>query len=143
MFYSQLAARATNPEAQRKLKRLADDEKRHIATLVDLFRSIFNDDTGKLPEKGIGPLAKAFDGENLKQDMSEMQYIDLAIEVELAVTQFYKDLADGAPNEEIKKIYQGLAGEEYTHFEVLQAEKDALTGNYYWFGYDDSAPLEQ
>ena len=32
--------------------------------------------------------------------------------------------------------------EEYSHYESLQAEKSAIGGNYYWFGFDDASPLE-
>jgi rubrerythrin len=96
-----------------------------------------------LPAEGINALAKIFDGGRAKGKVSEMQFIELAIEAELSATKFYKDEAAQTVDAQLKKIYQNLADEEFHHYESLQAEKHALGGNYYWFGYGDSSPMEE
>ena len=141
-FYKFLVSKATNPDAKRKLQGLADDEVRHEALLIQLYKDLHGQDVDKLPAEGLGVLSKFFAEHKEKKDLTEVQYIDMAIEAELAATNFYKDGAKNAPNDTIKKICQGMADEEYRHFESLQAEKDALAGNYFWFGYDDGAPME-
>ncbi|MDD4052809.1 MAG: ferritin family protein [candidate division Zixibacteria bacterium] len=142
-FYTYVAGKAVNPEARRKLTRLAEDETRHKRTLVEIFTSIYHEEVGDLPGEGIGPLARVLDTSKIDELKSEMQFIDLAIQAELATTNFYKDGAKTAETAELKTLYQSMADEEYQHFELLQAEKDALGGNYYWFAYDGTSPMEE
>jgi rubrerythrin len=142
-FYTYVAGKATNPEAKRKLTRLAEDETRHEKTLVDIFRSVYGEEVGELPAEGINALARFLDTSRIKELKTEMQFIDLAIQAELSATNFYKENIPTAESAELKKLFQSLADEEYRHFELLQAEKDALSGNYYWFGYDGSSPMEE
>ena len=142
-FYSYLAEKATNPEAKRKLMGLASDETRHQALLEKLYKSLYHEDVGELPAEGINALAKYFDGSKAKGKHSEVQFIDLAIEAELSASKFYRAGAENSNDPQMRSLYKELADEEFGHYESLQAEKDALGGNYYWFGYDDSSPMEE
>lgn len=141
-FYKMLVAKTKNPDAKRKLQTLADDEVRHEQLLIKLYSDLHGEDVDKLPEQGVGVLSKFFAENRDKEDLNEVQYIDLAIEAELAATNFYKDGMKSAPNDEVRKLCEGMANEEYRHFESLQAEKDAIAGNHFWFGYDDGSPME-
>ncbi len=142
-FYAYVAEKATNPEARRKLTRLAEDETRHKRTLIEIFTSIYHEEVGELPNEGIGPLARVLDTSKVDELKTEMQFIDLAIKAELSTTNFYKDNIKTADTVELGNLYQSLADEEYGHFELLQAEKEALGGNYYWFAYDGTSPMEE
>ena len=141
-FYSFLADRADNSDAKMKLTQLADDEKRHSAILTEIYINLYNEEVGELPEKGINALAKIFDGRKACGKSTEMQFIDMAIEAELAATKFYKEFAAGFEDEKIRKICADLATEEYSHYELLQAEKSSLAGTYYWFDVDGASPME-
>lgn len=142
-FYTYLAEKTVHPEARRKLSGLAADEKRHVAILENMFKRLYEENVGELPEEGISALAKFFDGTKSKDKHSEVQFIDLAIEAELAATKFYRSGAETATEPDLKTLYQELADEEFGHYESLQAEKSALGGNYYWFGYGESSPMEE
>ncbi len=141
-FYNQLAGQTKNVEARKRLENLRDDEKRHKAILVDLYKKHVGEEIGDLPKKGFGPLAGAFDKGKLKIFNSEMEYIALAIETELAATKFYKEGAIIAVDAEFRKILEELSDEEYSHYELLMAEKQALGGNYFWFSSSDTSPME-
>lgn len=141
-FYTFLAGKATNEEARRKLSNLAQDEVRHEAALKQIYREIFGEEVSDIPKRGLGVLSKFFENPEGRVGMNEIQYIDLAIEAELAATAFYKKGAQDAPTDEIKETYEGMAAEEFNHYELLQAEKAALSGSYYWFAYGDDAPME-
>ena len=49
------------------------------------------------------------------------------------------ELVDDA---KFRKLFDRLAEEEHGHFEILQAEKDAISGNYHWFSIGSSAEME-
>ncbi len=141
-FYNILAGKAKNADAKRKLEGLRDDEIRHKETLVAIFEKYVGGEIGPLPEKGINALAEVFRKGHVMERHSEMEFINLAIEAELAATKYYREERDLVDDPSFRKIFDDLADEEHHHFELLQAEKDALAGNYSWFGYDNGAPLE-
>ncbi len=141
-FYNLLAEKSQNREAKKRLEGLRDDEKRHKTILVELYRKHVGGDLGELPEKGIGPLATVFDKGKLKRLKSEMEYINLAIEAELAATKFYLEGSRQTKDPDFRDILQDLSEEENGHYEVLMAEKQAMGGNYYWFDQDHGAPME-
>ena len=70
-----------------------------------------------------------------------MEFINLAIEAELAATNYYQKHMESIEDQDLKNIFNRLADEEHTHYELLMAEREALSGNYNWFGYGD-APME-
>ncbi len=141
-FYNVLAGKAKNADAKRKLEGLRDDEIRHKETLVAIFEKYVGGEIGPLPEKGINALAEVFRKGHVMERHTEMEFINLAIEAELAATKYYREERDLVDDPSFRKIFDDLADEEHHHFELLQAEKDALAGNYSWFGYDNGAPLE-
>jgi rubrerythrin len=141
-FYDIMVKKATNANARRKLEGLRDDEVRHQQTLRQLHDKHVGGDIGALPEKGLSALSEVFKKGRVEELTTEMQFISLAIEAELAATRFYQQERELIDDPEFRDIFDLLAAEEHHHFELLQAEKEALSGNYNWFGYDSGAPLE-
>ena len=141
-FYNLAAEKVTNDVAKRKLESLRDDEVRHKRTLRELFKKHVGGEIGELPEVGLSVLSEVFKKGHVNDLKTEMQFINLAIEAELAATKYYQDERDLVDDDEFKKIFDALADEEHSHFEILQAEKDALGGNYSWFSLDEGSPLE-
>jgi rubrerythrin len=141
-FYNLLARRAANREAKKRLENLRDDEKRHGAILTNLFHKHVGSELGSLPEKGAGPLTQVFDKGRLKFFKSEIEYINIGIEAELATVKFYKAGMGIVGDKDFAEILFQLAEEENGHYEILMAEREALSGNYYWFSTDSSSPME-
>lgn len=141
-FYNLLAEKATNPQAKIKLENLRDDEIRHKETLYAIYEKYIGGEIGELPPKGINALAEVFRKGHLEDRKTEMEFINLAIEAELAATKYYQEERDLIDDDEFKKIFDQLAEEEHSHYELLMAEKEAMSGNYFWFGLDDSSPME-
>lgn len=141
-FYDLLSKKAADAEAKRKLEHLRDDEIRHEKTLIHMFKTLVGPDIGALPQDGIGPLAQAFSEDRLADKKTEIEFIDLAIETELAATEFYQRELETFSEPEFRAVFNELAEEEHSHYELLKAERDALSGGHHWFSYDAGAPLE-
>lgn len=141
-FYNLLAEKATNQDARRKLENLRDDEIRHEETLRAIFDKHIGGEIGALPDRGINALAEVFRKGRLEERKGEMEFLNLAIEAELAATKYYQQERDLIDDPTFREVFDSLADEEHGHFELLQAEKEALAGNYSWFGYDEGSPLE-
>jgi rubrerythrin len=141
-FYNRLAEKAVNKEAQKKLENLRDDENRHRETLIGMFKKYVGGEVGELPAKGLTALAEVFRKGQLSERKTEMEFLSLAIEAELAATRYYQQQKDLIDDEFFRDIFDELAGEEHRHYELLMAEKEALSGNYFWFDYGDTSPQE-
>ncbi len=140
-FYDYVAKKATNKIAKKKLESLRDDEVRHRQTLIEIFKEYVGGEIGELPEKGLSVLTEIFKKGQLNKISSEMEFINLAIEAELAATKYYQDQRDLVDDPTFREIFDKLADEEHGHYELLMAEREALSGNYNWFGYGE-APME-
>ena len=141
-FYNLLSEKATNADAKRKLQNLRDDELGHKRTLLDIYEKHVGGDVGPLLEKGLSALSDVFGRGHTLELKSEMEFLNLAIEAELAATKYYQQERDLIDDPEFHAIFDSLADEEHRHYELLMAEREALSGNYFWFGYDDSSPME-
>ncbi len=141
-FYDLLSRKATNPEAKRKLENLRNDEAAHKKVLYELYEEHVGGEVGQLPDEGLTALAEVLKKGHLDELKSEREFINLAIEAELAATKYYREHFERADLPELKSIFGRLADEEHLHYELLMAEREAMSGNYYWFDYDESAPLE-
>ncbi|MEE9442454.1 MAG: ferritin family protein [candidate division Zixibacteria bacterium] len=141
-FYKFLSVKATNPDAKRKLNNLAQDEFNHEALLIKMYKDIYGEEVDELPKEGVSVLSKFFTDHREDENLSEMQYIDMAIEAELAATNYYRNGSATAPNDKIKKVCEDMAAEEFRHYESLKAEREAISGGHFWFGFDEGAPLE-
>ncbi|MEW6411550.1 MAG: ferritin family protein [Candidatus Zixiibacteriota bacterium] len=141
-FYNLLYEKAVNQDARRKLETLRDDEARHKATLIEMYQKYIGGEVGQLPAKGLTALAEVFRKGHLEQRKTEMDFINLAIEAELAATKYYQEQKNVVGDPFFSAVFDQLAEEEHRHYELLMAEKDALGGNYFWFEYGDTSPLE-
>ena len=133
-FYNLLSEKATNPDAKKKLEGLRDDEHRHRVTLISLFKKHVGGDLGELPPKGITALAEVFRKGHLEGQKTEMEFLNLAIEAELAATKYYQQQKETVDDPAFRSIFDQLADEEHNHYELLMAEKEALSPN----GSDDN-----
>lgn len=141
-FYDLLARQIDNEDARRRLTDLRNDESRHRRILMEMYKNIIGGDIGELPKEGVSVLEKAFDTGRLIKFNTEVEYINLAIEAELAATKFYKETSGKVQDEEFKKLLMQMSDEENGHYQWLMAEREAMAGNYFWFSADGSAPME-
>jgi rubrerythrin len=141
-FYELLAREVDNADAKRRLENLRDDEARHRAGLMELYRKYVGGEPGTLPARGVSPLEEAFVKGGLKKFKSEVEYINLAIKAEIAAAKFYKEAAASVDETEFKDILEQLSDEESGHYEILMAEREALAGNYHWFIADSAGAME-
>ncbi len=64
------------------------------------------------------------------------------MEAELDAVKFYKEGGEIMEDVNFKKIMLAMAEEENSHYEILMAEREALSGNYFWFSADGTSPME-
>ena len=138
-FYSRMAAKIENDEGSGKFAQLSEDEKSHRDTLKGwysrLFETEFVESEEKIKISEIGDIP-------ISGQAGAIEALDIAIEAESKANDFYLAEAEKAEDPELKKMFESLAQQEKGHYDLLSAEKNALTGGFYWFDMDSSGFLE-
>jgi rubrerythrin len=142
-FYLKLAEQVTNSEVKSKIVSLADDEKRHERIIVDLYRQILGKEPRDLPDKGVPDILSAIQSMNIKEKTELLQLLDMAIEAELISAKFYARGARITDDSKTVKVFEQLAEEEDGHYNMLMAEKSALSRDLYWFSREDPTVMEE
>jgi len=138
-FYRQIADAITNAEGKEKFAGLSKDEEGHRVKLESWYRKLFHVkfvvDTKDLDGAEIK-------GVHVDEKTGAMEALDLAIKAEMKAEEFYASQAEAVDNSELKELLERLSLEEHGHYEFLLAERNSLTGGFYWFDMDSSQFLE-
>lgn len=136
-FYTKLSKTIRNPSGKEKFKFLASDEKRHRELLEKYYSQItsgqkFPFEPGKVKTIQV----------EVKDDATAYEALDIGIKAEKEAYEFYNRNAKHSKEPEAKKMFLKLAGEEEKHYNVLMAEKQSLTNQFYWFSLDTPGIME-
>jgi rubrerythrin len=142
-FYLELSEKVTNSEVKKKIISLAEDEKRHERIVCDFYRQILGKEPQNLPEKGVPDIVKAIRSMNITEKTDLMRILDMAIEAELLAAKFYDRGAKLTDDLKTSRVFEELAAEEDGHYNMLVAEKSALSGDLYWFSREDPSIMEE
>jgi rubrerythrin len=138
-FYKQISGAIQNTEGKERFKRLSSDEERHRVKLEGWYKKLF--------DAKFAPDRKELEGAEIKgvhvgKKTGAMEALDIAIQAEMKAEEFYANQADAVSQPEFKELLMQLSTEEHGHYELLLAERNALTGGFYWFDMDSSQFLE-
>jgi rubrerythrin len=142
-FYLELSEKVTNPNVKKKIISLAEDEKRHERIVCDFYRQILGKEPQNLPDKGVPDIVKAIRSMNINEKTDLMRILDMAIEAELLAAKFYDRGAKLTEDLKTSRVFEELAAEEDGHYNMLVAEKSALSGDLYWFSREDPTIMEE
>jgi rubrerythrin len=138
-FYSAIAGSISNKEGSERFAQLSRDEEGHRESLegwyLKLFETPFEASGEKLKESEIT-------GFSVDDETGALAALDIAIEAESRASDYYKERAGEASDEELKKMFLRLAEDEEGHYNLLQAERNSLIGGFYWFDMDDTRFME-
>ena len=136
-LYNKISLIIQDPSGKEKFKFLASDEKRHRKILEDWYtketqgkKFLFDPSCVKKIELEI------------KDQTTATEALDIAIQAEKSAYEFYKSAAQKTKDQDGKKMFESLASEEDGHYQKLFAEREALTGNFYWFSLDIPGIME-
>ena len=138
-FYSRMAGKIENEEGSSRFDQLSVDEKGHRDTLKGWYSRLF--ETEFVEDEQVIKSSEISDIE-ISGQAGAIEALDIAIEAESKANDFYLAEAEKVEEPELKKMFEGLAEQEKGHYDLLTAEKNALTGGFYWFDMDQSGFVE-
>lgn len=121
-FYNELAKNARTEDMRNTFTLFAQEEMGHKAKLLKIKEEgIYNLPTTKVDDLKIADYVVRTES---KAEMNYEQTLVLAMKREKAAFKLYMKLSEKAPNEELKKLFLGLAQEESRHKLRFELEYD-------------------
>lgn len=138
-FYGTIAETIENPAGAARFRHLSEDEDSHREKLVSWMETKtgvrFEPDPDRLRESEIS-------GVELSGKTGAFEALRIAIEAETKAEAHYREQAALAADPDLKTLLSDIAEEESGHRTFLEAELNSLRGEFYWFDFDSSSPLE-
>ena len=139
-FYGKIADTIRNSEGKELFSRLSTDEEGHREKLAGWYSKLFSEDfetdEGKLRDSEI----KGFE---VSERTGAMEALDIAIEAESKASDFYSKRAGEATDPGLRDLFLELSEVEKGHYDLLEAERNSLSGGFYWFDMDSSSFMEE
>ncbi len=121
-FYNELAKTARTEDMRSTFTLFAQEEMGHKARLMKIKEEgIFSLPTAKVTDLKIADYVVRSE---VKGEMTYEQTLVLAMKREKAAFKLYSKLSEKAPNEDLKKLFLGLAQEESRHKLKFELEYD-------------------
>jgi rubrerythrin len=138
-LYKSIAETISNPDGKKRFERLSEDEEGHRVKLEKWFEKLFEEPFTASSE---GIKQSEITGIALDSQSGAIEVLDIAIKAEEQANSFYRMQAENADHPDLKALFLALAEEEHGHHELLEAERNALIGGFYWFDMDSTSFLE-
>jgi rubrerythrin len=138
--FFQDAARQVNHEVGRKMfKRLAAEEMVHLRTFEKLFEELSGGGDWKSALEQVKPAERMpyFDEarkEFKAEDLSvELDFLKQALDLERKAIAFFEQAITDAETAQARQVFQRILEEEKSHYDLIQAEIDSISGSGFWF----------
>lgn len=143
-FYTEAAERTADPRGQEMFLSLADDEKLHLRIVQDQYEALSGG-------KGWGAFSEALEFKPVDVDKPlfppEAEVIDpqasdtdallFGLQIENQSYELYRKAASETADPTGKDMYQLLASQERTHFDILMLNYEHLVSTGNWRGLQD------
>jgi len=140
-FYTEAAERTADPSGREMFHSLADDEKLHLRIVQDQYEAL---SAGKgwvsfleaMEIKPVGLDKPLFppEEEAIVPEASDTDALLFALQIENESYELYRKAAAETTDPAGKAMYQFLASQERTHFEILMLNYEHLTSTGSWRG---------
>jgi rubrerythrin len=143
-FYTEVAERTTDPRGREMFLSLADDEKLHLRIVQDQYEALsagqgwvsFSEALELKPgdvDKPLFPPEEALE-KAIGPEASDADALLFALEIENESYELYRKAATETADPAGKEMYQRLASQERTHFDILMLNYEHLVSTGSWRG---------
>jgi len=129
-FYLDGCTKTNDKTIHSFLTSLANDEKEHERILKGVVEMEIYD--GSIPvdaeflEKGSG--AHVTEGDDISEDLTLERVFEIALKKETKAHLVYSHIADYMTDDELKKLFSGLAEQEQFHYKKIEQKYHTRTG---------------
>jgi rubrerythrin len=138
-FYRRISEEIKNSEGVEKFAQLSSDEEGHRVKLEAWFERLVGE---KFTAKDEKIEQSEIHGFKIDEQTGALEALNIAITAEERAREFYAERAEKTDIPELKELFANLSEEEAGHFNLLEAERNAIIGGFYWFDIDSTSFLE-
>lgn len=144
-FYKEAAGRTTHPAGEKMFLSVAEDEKRHLAMLSQVFKGedvVIEEINPKDNIKTIFESMKDKMMERVEAADDDLEAFRIAMQMEKDGIEFYRKAELEAESDTEKRLFKRLIEEEEHHYDIFSETYSFLldTGN--WFMWDEHSIVE-
>jgi rubrerythrin len=139
-FFEQAAEETKNELGKKMFRKLAADEIRHLQVFKKMFETLTDPKTwSQLCKEGPSRERMPFFGEKAKtrkaaeKGAGELSALRQALEVERKAIDFFRQVAQDTDDADARRIFETIAREETSHYDLIQAQIDSVTHSGFWF----------
>ncbi len=144
-FYNEAAEKTRNPVGKKMFLTIAEDEKRHLETLSQIFKGLSISCKDFSPMKNIKTVFASLKDEMLKRvqaTMDELEAFKIAMQMEKEGLEFYTKAASEATTEKEKTLFEALIKEEQDHYNIFANTYFFLSDTGSWFMWEEHSIVD-
>ncbi len=138
-LYQTSAEKTDDKKAKEVFQMLADEEQKHLDSLVDIAKDYEEGKDIEVPdlpkpatfEDAESPIFTREFKEHVHNKNFEMASLSIGIKLELESEKMYREMAEEAKEQKLKNFFKFLADWEKGHYEYLQKQVSYLESYFY------------
>ncbi|MBI4843660.1 MAG: ferritin family protein [Nitrospirae bacterium] len=144
-FYNEAAGRTKHPVGKKMFLTVAEDEKRHLAMLSDIFNGVDAVIEEINPIENIRTVFSSMKDkmmERVEASDDELEAFMIAMRMEKEGIEFYRKAELGAGTVREKILFKRLTDEEGQHYTIFSETYSFLNDTGNWFMWDEHSIVE-
>lgn len=144
-FYTKASERTENPVGKKMFLTIAEDEKRHLEMLSQIFKGLEISIKDVSPMKNIKTIFESMKDEMMERveaTTDELEAFKVAIRMEKEGIEFYRKAAIEAKTEKEKLLFEKLIKEEQQHYDIFSNTYFFMSDTGSWFMWEEHSIVD-
>ncbi len=144
-FYKTAAQKTSYPVGKKMFLTIAEDEKRHLKMLSQIFKGLDITIRDVSPMKNMKTIFETMKEEMMQKveaTTDELEAFKIAMQMEKEGVEFYKKALSEAQKEKEKALFERLIKEEQQHYDIFANTYFFLSDTGNWFMWEEHSIVD-
>jgi rubrerythrin len=144
-FYTEASGKITYPAGKKMFLSVAEDEKRHLQMLSQIFKEVDVKIEEVSPMKNIKTIFESMKDSMIKRveaSKDELDAFKIAMQMEKEGIEFYKKFEADAQKVKEKALFERLIKEEQQHYDIFANTYFFLSDTGSWFMWEEHSIVD-
>ena len=144
-FYNEAAGKVEHSVGKKMFLTIAEDEKRHLEMLSQIFKGIDITIKDVSPVKNIKTIFETMKNEMMQvveATMDELEAFKIAMKMEKEGIEFYRKAANEARQKKETALFERLIKEEQQHYDIFANTYFFLSDTGSWFMWEEHSIVD-
>lgn len=144
-FYASTSEKTKNPVGKKMFLTIAEDEKRHLETLSQIFKGLDIKPKDISPMQNIKTIFESMRDkmmERVEATSDELEAFKIAMDMEKEGIEFYKKVSTESQTDKEKALFERLINEEQQHYDIFSNTYFFLSNTGNWFMWEEHSIVD-